>query len=202
MIMSDFFYKSSSPSTIAIVREFYSMKDAHKAQLIALGAHFGGKVTPMRDITSHYAGGVKLNGGSELDVHWCRPDDYGYRSLRTKAKPDKGISREERAAIRAEHERLIALWTEHCPKRLNSHEYWRRLGVNTGNLLLSGGIKFELDDTAFFHLGFQISEAEHLAGIAAGKPTSGWIEGAVEILASEYESARVAKLKAAEVPHA
>ncbi|APC15127.1 hypothetical protein BLL42_05110 [Pseudomonas frederiksbergensis] len=192
--MSDFFYKSSEPATVAIVREFYSMKNALNVQLAALGAHFGGKVAPMRDVDSHFAGGVKLSGGAELDVHWCRPDDHGYRTLRAAAKPGKGVPKEDRAAIRAEHERLIALWKEHCPKRLSSTDYWDRLGVNSGNLWLCGGIKFELDGTAYFHLGFQINEEKHLANVAAGEPTSGWIDGAVEILASEYQAARVAKL--------
>lgn len=200
--MSEFFYKSCDPATVAIVREFYSMKDSLNAQLAALGTHFGGKVAPMRDLTSHFAGGAKLAGGSELDAHWCRADDYGYRSLRSAPKLAKGTSKEDRALIRTEHERLVALWAEHCPKRLSSHEYWQRLGVNTGNLLMSGGIKFELGGTAYFHLGFQINEAEHLAQVAAGKPTSGWIDGAVEILASEYETARLAKLKANEVANA
>ncbi|WP_455928928.1 hypothetical protein [Pseudomonas fluorescens] len=200
--MSDFFYKSSEPATVAIVREFYLMKDVLSAQLIALGVLFDGKVAPMRDLTSHFAGGVKLTGGAELDAHWCRADEHGYRSLRSAPKFAKGISKEDRAVIRAEHERLVALWAEHCPTRLSSHAYWKRLGVNTGNLLMCGGIKFELDGTAFFHLGFQINEAEHLAKVAAEKPTSGWIDGAVEILASEFQAARVAKLKAVEVSNA
>ena len=200
--MSDFFYKSSEPATVAIVREFYAQKDILIAQMAVLGSMFGGKVAPMRDITSHFAGGVKLTGGAELDAHWCRPDDYCYRSLSSTAKLAKGMSKEDRAAVRAEHERLVALWAEHCPKRLSSHEYWQRLGVNTGHLLMSGGVKFELDGTAYFHLGFQINETDHLANVVAGKPSCGWIDGAVEILASEYESARVAKLKAVEVSNA
>ncbi len=200
--MSDFFYKSSEPATVAIVREFYVQKDEFVAQLKVLGSMFGGKVAPMRDVDSNYAGGVKLSGGAELDVHWCRPDDHGYRSLRAAAKPGKGLLKEDRAAIRAEHERLVATWNEFCPKRLSGSSYWGRLGVNTGNLWMCGGIKFELDGVAYFHLGFQINEAEHLADIAAGKPTRGWIAGAVEMLPSEYETARLAKLKAIEVANA
>lgn len=200
--MADYFYKSSEPETVAIVQSFYVMKDAFSALLIALGEHFGGKVAPMRDVDSHFAGGVKLSGSAELDVHWCRPDDHGYRALRTAAKPGKGISKEERAAIRTEHERLVALWNEHCPARLSCTEYWDRLGVNSGSLWLCGGIKFELDGVAYFHLGFQINKAEHHSQVAAGQPTSGWIDGAVEILASEYETARLAKLKANKVANA
>lgn len=200
--MADYFYKSSAPETVSIVRSFYVKKDAFSALLTALGVHFGGKVAPMRDVDSHFAGGVKLSGGTELDVHWCRPDNHGYRTLRAAAKPGKGISKDERTAIRAEHERLVSLWNEHCPARLSSTEYWDQLGVNSGNLWLSGGIKFELDGTAYFHLGFQINKTEHDSQVAAGQPSSGWIDGAVEILASEYETARLAKLKAIEVANA
>lgn len=200
--MADFFYKSSEPATLAIVREFYVQKDKFIAQLTVLGSMLGGKVASMRDVDSNYAGGVKLSGGTELDVHWCRPDDYGYRSLRAAAKPGKGISKDDRAAIRSEHERLVALWNEHCPARLSGSEYWDRLGINTGNLWLCGGIKFELDGTAYFHMGFQINKDEHDTLVAAGQPTSGWIDGAVEILPSEYETARVTKLKMIEVANA
>ncbi|MBS7846216.1 hypothetical protein KFF47_25935 [Pseudomonas fluorescens] len=200
--MSDFFYKSSEPATVAIVQEFYVQKDILIAQMAVLGSLFGGKVAPMRDVDSCFAGGVKLSGSAELDVHWCRPDDHGYRTLRAAAKPGKGIPKEERAAIRAEHERLVALWKEHCPKRLSNTEYWDRLGVNSGSLWLCGGIKFELNGTAYFHLGFQINKAEHHANVAAGQPSSGWIDGAVEILASEFQAARAAKLKEVEVSNA
>lgn len=200
--MSEFFYKSSEPAAVSIVREFYAQKDILIAQMEVLGSLFGGKVAPMRDVDSYFAGGVKLSGGAELDVHWCRPDDHGYRALRVAAKPVKGIPKEERAAIRAEHERLVALWKEHCPKRLSSTEYWDRLGVNSGSLWLCGGIKFELNGTAYFHLGFQINKAEHHANVAEGQPSSGWIDGAVEILASEFQAARAAKLKEVEVSNA
>ncbi|MCM2317977.1 MAG: hypothetical protein NDI93_01450 [Pseudomonas sp.] len=193
--MSSYFYKSEAPAVVAIVREYYAKKDELYASMNALGKLFGGAVAPMRDVTSHYAGGVKISGSRDLDVHWCRPDDYGYRTLRAAAKPAKGTPKEERTAIRAEHERLLGLWSENCPPSLSIHEYWDRLRVNSGNLFFSGGVKFELDGTAYFHLGFQINEAEHLENVAAGKPTSGWIEGAVEILPSEYEAARQKKLE-------
>ena len=186
-------YKSEAPQTVAIVQEYFQAKAHFRQQLDALGAVIGGKVAPMHDIDSNFAGGVKLSGSRELDVHWCRPDEWGYRSLRSKAVPPKGISKEERAAIRAEHERLLTIWREHCPARLSSLDYWDRLNVNTGNLLLCGGVMFERQGVAYFCLGFQINKAEHTEQVAAGQPTAGWIEGAVEILPSEYEAARTAK---------
>lgn len=196
--MTDYFYKSSTPAIVAIVREFFAKKDSLNEGISALGQLFGGQVATMRTITSQYAGGVKLGNSTALDVHWCRPDKFGYRSLRSAAKPDRSTPEDERATIRAEHARLQQLWRENCPARLCSHRYWDELGVNTGNLLLSGGIKFELNGTAYFNLGFQIDKTRHDANVAAGNPTSGWIEGACEILASEFEAARKNKLAAAQ----
>ncbi|WIX04479.1 hypothetical protein QK899_08715 [Pseudomonas sp. AR5] len=187
------YYKSQAPETVAIVRDYYRAKDQFRQQLEALGAVIGGKVAPMHDITSNFAGGVKLSASRELDVHWRRPDEWGYRSLRSQAVPPKGISKEDRAAIRAEHERLLSTWRDNCPARLSTHDYWDRLNVNTGNLLLSGGVMFERDGMAYFCLGFQINKAEHFDLVAAGKPSAGWIDGAIEILPSEYEVARTAK---------
>ncbi|TBU78190.1 hypothetical protein [Phytopseudomonas daroniae] len=194
--MPDYHYKSDAPATVAIVQEFYQAKNKLHEQLEALGNLFGGKVAPMHDITSHFAGGVKLSADRALDVHWRRPDEWGFRTLRNKAVPPKGIPKDERASIRAEHERLLTLWRDNCPPRLDSHAYWNRLTINTGNLLLCGGVMFEHQGIAYFHLGFQIDKAKHEANIAANKPTSGWIEGAVEILPSQYQTARQAKLEA------
>lgn len=187
------YYKSDAADVVAIVQEFYQAKGLLNERLVELGKLFGGPVAPMRDITSHFAGGVKLSASRELDAHWCRPDEHGYRSLRQKAVPPKGITKEQRAAVRAEHERLRELWKANCPARLDAHEYWDRLNVNTGNLLLCGGILFEHQGVAFFALGFEINKANYEEQVAAGKPTAGWINGAVEILPSDYEAARQAK---------
>lgn len=182
-------YKSNSPTAVAIVQELYRAKAELRAKSAMLGELFGGDIAPMQDITSFYAGGVKLSADKALDVHWRRPDEYGYRQLRAHAVTAKGIDKEDRAAIRAEHDRLLTLWRENYPSQVNVHGYWERLGVNTGNLLLSGGALFEHQGTAYFLLGFQISQADHETSRAAGKPSSGWIEGAIEILPSEYSAA-------------
>ena len=190
-------YKSTAPATVAIVQELYQAKAELAVQAAKLGELFGGDIAPMRDITSHYAGGVKLSADKALDVHWRRPDDWGYRTLRAQAVPPKGIDRKERAAIRAEHERLLTLWNDNYPAPVCTYDYWGRLGINTGNLMLCGGTLFEHQGTAYFLLGFQIDQAQHQAKVAAGKPTAGWIEGAVEILPSEYAAA-VAAYKGAQ----
>lgn len=188
------YYKSQSPDVVAIVQDFYEAKEQLDEQLNKLGDVMGGEIARMRDVTSLFAGGVKLPADRSLDVHWRRPDEHGFRSLRTAAVPPKGITKEEREAIRAEHGRLIALWRENCPERLDTHIYWERLNLNTGNLLMCGGIKFDHQGVAYFILGFEINEARHLANVEAGQPSAGWIAGAVEILPSEYEAARKAKL--------
>lgn len=182
-------YKSSAPATVAIVKEFYEAKAELRRQSAKLGDLFGGDIAPMQSMGTYYAGGVKISNDRALDVHWCRPDDWGFRTLRVKAVPAKGTDKKERAAIRAEHERLVTLWQDNYPSRVDLHRYWDRLGVNTGNLLLAGGTLFEHQGTAYFLLGFGINQAEHEACVAADKPTSGWIEGAVEILPSEYSAA-------------
>lgn len=76
------YYKSDAAEVVAIVQEFYQAKDLLNERLVELGKLFGGPVAPMRDITSHFAGGVKLSASRELDPHWCRPDERGYRGLR------------------------------------------------------------------------------------------------------------------------
>lgn len=182
-------YKSTAPATVAIVKEFYEAKAELRAKSAKLGELFGGEVASMASLSDLYAGGVKLSHDRALDVHWRRPDEWGFRTLRTEAMPPKGTEKKERAAIRAEHERLITLWRDNYPARVNKHDYWERLGVNSGNILMCGGVLFEHQGTAYFLLGFQIDEADHLAKVAEGKPTSGWIEGAVEILPSEYSEA-------------
>lgn len=182
-------YKSTAPSTVAIVKELFQAKAELRAKSAKLGELFGGAVAPMASVTCCYAGGVKLSADKSLDVHWRLPDEWGYRELRSKPVIPKGTEKKERAGIRSEHERLLTLWRENYPARVSKHDYWDRLGVNTGNILLCGGALFEHQGTAYFLLGFSIDEAEHLAKEAAGKPTSGWIEGAVEILPSEYSAA-------------
>ncbi|WP_282338527.1 hypothetical protein [Pseudomonas sp. PS02288] len=187
------FYKSSASETVATLLDLAFAKETHRAALDRLGNLFGGKVAGMHDLDSHFAGGVRLPSSDELTIHWCQPDDYGYQRLRNSPKLPKGMPKEERTAYREEHQRLLTLWRENCPPRLSVHRYWERLGVNTGNLLLCGGVMFEQGGVAYFHLGFQIDQLEHEANRAAGKPSSGWIEGAVEIVFSEYEKARAAK---------
>lgn len=192
---TSYFFATQATGAVSIVEKFYSRKDVFLTALEVLGQQIGGQVAPMQDITSNFAGGVKLGAGQGHDVHWRRPDDFGYRSLRVAAKLPKGSTKEERAAARAEHQRLLDIWNTYCPGRLSIHDSWKELGINTGNLMLCGGIFFAYEGTAYFDLGFQINELEHAEKLAAGQPTYGWIDGAVEITSSKFQAARSAKLQ-------
>jgi len=200
--MTHYFYKTSSPAMVAELKAWDAKKAAFDAARERLADVFGAPGSPMKSGTSLYVGGVKLSNDSKHDPYWCRQDEFGYRSLRTAAKPPKGITKEERAAIRAEHARLQALWKEHCPKRIEADELWSAIGINCGSIWLCGGISFEHEGVAYFAFGFEINEERHRNLKASGQGTNGWIDGAVEIFPREYEAARIAKLdQKSEVSH-
>ncbi|WP_256679798.1 DUF1799 domain-containing protein [Pseudomonas sp. Q1] len=106
-----------------------------------------------------YVGGVKCTDSRELDVHWCRPDKYDYRALRTSAKPSKGAQKEARAAQVAEHERLPALLKEHCPASIDMDEAREAIGLNPGAPWMYGGVFFELDGAVYLNLGIRLCQA-------------------------------------------
>ena len=187
--MEHYYYRSTHPDTVAIIQDYHRQLGALRLATERLGEAMGGEVPLMRSSTAISPHGVKLSASNALDVHWCRPDDFGYRTLRVRAKTAKGMTKEERAAIQAEHDRLLQQWKDLCPQRLSIHAFWQRLNVNTGNVLLSGGMFFLHQDAAYFHLGFAIDPGAHELAIAEGKPSAGWIEGAEEILPSSYEAA-------------
>lgn len=180
--MSSYQYKSSAPSVLAAVQAWDARSAEFDAKREALAKVFGGPGSPMCSGGDRYVGGVKISDSKELDVHWRRPDEYGYRMLRSVAKPEKGASKEARAKYKAEHERLIALWDEHCPERISRDEVWKAPNIDWGSIWLSGGVFFQHEGVVYFNLGFQL------------EPGSQNVEGAEEILASEFEAARAAVL--------
>lgn len=176
--MSSYYYKTTAPSVLAATTDWDCKLAEFHAQRLKLGKVFGGDASPMYSGSDNYVGGVKLAPDRELDVHWRRPDEYGYRALRSAAKPERGATKEARAAYKVEHERLITLWQEHCPARISKDDVWKTIGVDWGSVFLGGGVFFESDGTVFLNFGFQL------------KTDSGQVEGAVEIVSSEYEAAR------------
>lgn len=176
--MGSYHYKTSAPSVLDAVVAWDAKRAAFHAQRIRLGQMFGGDASPMYSGGDNYVGGVKLGADRELDVHWRRPDEYGYRALRNAAKPEKGTPKEARAAIKLEHERLVTQWQEYCPARISKDDAWKAIGIDWGSIFLNGGVFFVSDSTVFLNLGFQL------------KPEGEKVEGAIEILSSEYETAR------------
>jgi hypothetical protein len=175
--MSNYMYKISAPS-VAAAAAWAEKKAAWNAQRIRLGKVFGGDASPMFSGSRSYVGGVKLSASRKLDVHWCRPDQYGFRTLRTSAKPAKGTPKEARVALVAEHAHLSAQWREHCPGSIDMDEAWKAIGLNPGALWMCGGVFFELADVVYLNLGLRLEEDGEK------------IEGAAEIVASEFEAAR------------
>ena len=185
--MSSYHYKTTSPSALAAVTSWEAKKADFDSKRENLAGVFGGPGSPMYSGNDHYVGGVKISDSRDLDVHWRRPDEYGYRALRHAAKPEKGATKEARAAYKAEHDRLTALWQEHCPRRISKDDAWKALGVDRGSVWLSGGVFFKHDGAVYLNLGFQLKEGGEQ------------VEGAAEIVASEFEKARAAKLSEREV---
>jgi hypothetical protein len=181
--MSSYFYKTTAPAVMAAIQAWDAKRAGFDAKREKLKDVFGGPGSPMHSGNDNYVGGVKISASRDLDVHWCRPDEYGYRALRSAAKPGKGATKEARAAYKAEHERLQALWKEHCPDRISKDDVWKAIGIDWGSVWLSGGVFFQHDGVAYLHLGFQL------------KPDGSQAEGAVEILSSELEAARQAVLE-------
>ncbi|MBV4500422.1 hypothetical protein HU736_007155 [Pseudomonas sp. SWRI56] len=177
-----YFYKTESPKVLAAVRAWDEKKAAWHAQREKLGHVFGAASSPRYSGTRNYVGGIKLSASRELDVHWCRPDEYGYRSLRRAAKHVKGSDKEVRAAEKAEHQRLLDLWKEHCPDSIDQDEMWEAMGVERGGIWLSGGVCFEYNGIVYLNLGSLTS-------------TDG-VDGLVEVVSSEYEAARQRVLNA------
>jgi hypothetical protein len=176
--MSSYFYKTNAAPALAAIDAWDVKRAEFDRKREALKDVFGGPGSPMYSGSDSYVGGVKISESRDLDVHWRRPDEYGYRALRHAAKAEKGATKEARTAYKAEHERLAALWQEHCPERISKDDVWKALGVDWGSVWLSGGVFFKYEATIYLNLGFQLKEGgEH-------------IEGATEIVASEFEAAR------------
>jgi hypothetical protein len=146
------------------------------AQREKLGQVFGAASSLMYSGTRNYVGGIKLSASLDLDVHWCRPDEYSYRSLRRSAKHFKGSVKEVRAAEKLEHQRLLDLWKEHCPDSIDQDELWDAMGIERGGIRLSGGLCSEHSGTVYLNLGSQSSADD--------------VEGLVEVVSGEYEAAR------------
>ncbi|NVZ22141.1 hypothetical protein HX794_21090 [Pseudomonas costantinii] len=168
-------YKTIAPAVVAAAIAWDAKRKAWDAQRAELGQAFGGAASPMRSGNRSYIGGVKINASRELDVHWCRPDQYGYRALRSNPKHAKGTPKEAQVA---EHERLSALWKEHCPASIDMDEAWEAIGLNPGALWMCGGVFFELDGVVYLNLGLRLEDGNEN------------IQGAAEILGSEFEAAR------------
>lgn len=75
--MSNYMYKTTAPAVVATVIAWDAKRATWNTQRPKLGQVFGGETSPRRSGSRSYVSGVKLSASPELDVHWCRPDQYG-----------------------------------------------------------------------------------------------------------------------------
>lgn len=183
--MATYYYKTDDASVLAALREFDARRKEWNRKKALLETAIGGKVAITLAFGTFRVFGAQIS--DDAGIHWCRPVD-GYRKLRAKAVPPKRAIREERASIKAAHEALIQTWKDNDPGDLNMLPVWDAIGVNGGNVAFSGGGFFVEGDTAYFRLGFPL-DPDSDQKRAGGEAASGWIEGAVEITASEHEAA-------------
>ena len=176
--MSSYYYKTTAAAVVAAIQGWDAKRAECDLKREKLKEIFGGPGSPMYSGGDNYVGGVKISDSRELDAHWRRPDEYGYRALRNAPKPEKGLTKEARAAIKGEHERLVALWEEHCPSRISKDDVWKSIGIDWGSVWLSGGVYFEFAGVVYLHLGFQLKGGDD------------HVDGATEIVSSEFEAAR------------
>lgn len=154
-----------------------------------LGEVFGGEAVSFTWLQSRFIGGVKLKGGVEVDRHWRRADRWGFRSLRLRARIPHGMRLIPPAVIETKHERLKALWAQHCPSALDASEVWQTLGIHLGSVSLWGGAFFTCGEVAYISLGFN-----HCT--TADGSTQGWLEHAVMIEPTAFDRMQAQVLEA------
>lgn len=173
--MSQYFYKTTEPAALAAIAKINAEHQEFIRKCEALKEIFGGPGSSMSSGVYSYIGGVKIGYDAALDVHWKRPDQWGYRDLRSSPKIAKGTEAGEKAMIKLEHDRLVQLWKEHASVRVEKNGPWEAVGVGWGQLYISGGSYFGNGHTMYMTLGCAWPK--------------GAIENVEEIMASEYHDA-------------
>lgn len=128
-------------------------------------------------LQSRFVGGIQLVGGVELDRHWRRADRYGARTLRLRARIPANLKLLTPSAIQDKHERLLAVWQQHCPARIDADLTWQTLGVSPGSISLWGGDFFVQGDRAYVRLGFEPQP---------NQPGLEWLAEASPVAAEEF----------------
>lgn len=97
--MSSYYYKATAPSVLAAALAWDEKRTAFHAQREKMADIFGWPGSPMRSGNDNCVGGVKISASKDLDAHWCRPDDHGYRSLRISVSRVKDGARTAAGAV-------------------------------------------------------------------------------------------------------
>lgn len=177
-------YLSHAPEVVRAIQAWEQQQATFYQARQRLGDVFGGVAVSFAWLQTQFIGGIRLAGGVELDRHWRRPDRWGYRTLRLRARIPANMRLIPPATIHAEHDRLLACWARHCPAPIDASEVWQRLGIHLGSVSLWGGHFFYQDGAAHISLGFDPSLEE------AGQPALAWLAQAMPITSAMFDAAR------------
>lgn len=98
-------YKTTAAAVLEALRAWDAKLEAFHLKREKMAETFGGPGSPMYSGNDKYVGGVKISASKELEAQWCRPDDHGYRPLRTAPNIPKGTDKPVPTEIKAEHAR-------------------------------------------------------------------------------------------------
>ena len=174
-------YTTCAPVVVDAIKAWERKQAAFNKARRRLGEVFGGVAVSFSWLHTQFIGGLKLGGGVEVDRHWHRPDRWGSRALRSRARIPRDMQVISPAAIHAEHDRLLARWARACPASIDASEVWQALGIHLGSVSLWGGSFFRCGDKAYLTLGFDLEQ---------GQPGVTWLAEATPITPAEFEAAR------------
>lgn len=164
------YYKFSTPEALAAWAEMLRQEAELKRVCESFCALFGGKPVYLRTAADIRFGGIRFDGapynGAEL---WTKPvqrDSFVQY-------PRKRVP----AALREKSEALHELWNGQRPDyKADKEAFYQSIGLDWGNLMFAGFTMFMHNDVIYISTG------------ATPKPEA----GGVEILGSEFETARKA----------
>ncbi|WP_426149631.1 hypothetical protein [Pseudomonas sp. DC3000-4b1] len=146
---------TSDSGIVQAIREWEAKVAAFENAKQRLGHLLRGTPVSFTWLQGRFIGGIQLVGGVELDRHWRRADRYGARTLRLRARIPTNLRLLTPSTIQDKHERLLGIWHQHCPARIDADPTWQALGIGPGSISLWGGDFFVQGERAYVRLGFE-----------------------------------------------
>lgn len=168
-------------AVVQAIKAWEAQVEAFEKAKQRLGNLLRGTPVSFTWLQGRFIGGVQLIGGVELDRHWRRPDRYGARTLRLRARIPANLKLLTPATIHDKHERLLAIWRQHCPARIDADSTWEALGISPSSVSLWGGDFFVQGEEAYVRLGFDPR---------AEQPGTEWLASATPIAPETFTDLR------------